>query len=264
MAEITAILERIGLTKGESKVYLALLELGTSTTGPIIDKSGISASKVYGILDKLAKKGLVSYIVKEKTRMYLAQDPDRIIDYLDEEETKIKENKKSIQKILPELKLRKIKGVPAPVAEVLEGKKGFISANDKLFSEIEEGGEYYTLTNTSVSRTFYHYFEEFNRKRQERKISMWIIYPKETWSTTKEKIEQRKKRKGYYPRICPEELFVPTHIILGKSACLLCMISPEQIITIIIRNKIMIEGFKKYFKYVWSISKTPEGFPEYK
>lgn len=262
MAEIAEILERIGLTKGESKVYLALLGVGTSTTGPIIDKSGISASKVYGILDKLVKKGLVSYIIKEKTRMYVAQDPDRIIDFLDEEAKKIKNNKLVIQEILPELMLKKSKGAPEPVAQVLEGKKGFIAAHDKLINELEEEGNYYTLTTGLVSKTFFHYFKEFNRKRESKDIHMWIIYSESAWFIGKEKATERKRRKYYYPKVCPEEIFIPTHITLVKDSCLLCMVS-DKVVSILIRNKEMVDGFKRYFEYVWGISRTPEGLPEY-
>ena len=34
-------LKAAGLTDGEIKVYLALLEIGSSTIGPILEKSGI-------------------------------------------------------------------------------------------------------------------------------------------------------------------------------------------------------------------------------
>ena len=50
MAVKTELLEEIGLTKSEIKVYLALLELGSATSGPIVDKSGASSSKIYEIL----------------------------------------------------------------------------------------------------------------------------------------------------------------------------------------------------------------------
>jgi len=62
------ILEGIGLTKGEVKVYLTLLKTGETTTGKIIDNSGLSSGKIYEILEKLIKKGLVAYIIKEKTK----------------------------------------------------------------------------------------------------------------------------------------------------------------------------------------------------
>ena len=35
------ILEDLGLTNAEIKIYLALLELGSTTAGPIIEKSGL-------------------------------------------------------------------------------------------------------------------------------------------------------------------------------------------------------------------------------
>lgn len=63
------ILEEIGLTKGENKVYFALLKIGWTTTGRAIEEAKISAGKVYHILDKLMKKRLVSYII---TSCYLS------------------------------------------------------------------------------------------------------------------------------------------------------------------------------------------------
>lgn len=40
-------LEVLGLSINEKKVYLALLKLGESSTGPIIKESKINASKIY-------------------------------------------------------------------------------------------------------------------------------------------------------------------------------------------------------------------------
>src|SRR3989338_4487895 len=62
------LLEEIGLTKGEIKVYFSLLKLGETTTGKIIEEAQISSGKIYEILDKLIKKGLVSFIIKEKEK----------------------------------------------------------------------------------------------------------------------------------------------------------------------------------------------------
>ena len=38
------ILEELGFSKGEVKVYFALLELGESSIGPVAKKSGVTAS----------------------------------------------------------------------------------------------------------------------------------------------------------------------------------------------------------------------------
>jgi len=51
-------LKAIGLTEGEIRVYLALLDSGLTTTGIVIKQSNITGSKVYNILDRLIEKGL--------------------------------------------------------------------------------------------------------------------------------------------------------------------------------------------------------------
>jgi len=104
------LLEEIGLTKGEINVYLTLLKLGETTTGKIIEEAGISSGKIYEILDKLIRKGLVSYIIKEKTKYFQAASPNRIIDYLHEKEKNIKKKEQELQKEIPFLlEMQKLK-----------------------------------------------------------------------------------------------------------------------------------------------------------
>ena len=69
-------LKEAGLTDGETRTYLALLEVGSSTIGPVLKKSGVNRSIIYRIIEKLIKKGLVSYITKEKTKYYQAAPPN--------------------------------------------------------------------------------------------------------------------------------------------------------------------------------------------
>lgn len=97
------LLQDIGLTKGEITVYLSLLKTGETTTGKIIDEAEISSGKIYEILDKLIKKGLVSYIVKEKTRYYQGSNPTRLLDYVKEKEKQISKQKEELSKEIPKL-----------------------------------------------------------------------------------------------------------------------------------------------------------------
>lgn len=50
---IEQILLDIGLTNYESRVYLALLDLGKSTSGEILKKAELRTGKIYEILDSL-------------------------------------------------------------------------------------------------------------------------------------------------------------------------------------------------------------------
>src|SRR3989338_4958097 len=101
------LLEDIGLTKSEIQVYLALLELGSSSTGKIVDKSKASSSKIYELLDKLMQKGLVSFIIKSGVKYFEAAPPDRIMDYMKEKEENIIHQKNVLKEIIPQLELKR-------------------------------------------------------------------------------------------------------------------------------------------------------------
>ena len=60
----TKVLEDLGLTKSEIKVYLSLLSLGPSSAGAILQKAKIQNSVLHFSLNNLIEKGLVSYIKK--------------------------------------------------------------------------------------------------------------------------------------------------------------------------------------------------------
>ena len=91
-------LENLGLTPGEIKVYLALVKLGQTTSGPLVDESGVSVSKIYNVLDRLAKKGLASHIVKQRVKHFQAADPNRLLDYLKEKEADLEKQEKSLKR----------------------------------------------------------------------------------------------------------------------------------------------------------------------
>src|SRR3989338_8776664 len=95
------LLEEIGLTRGEIAVYTTLLKLGETTTGKIVEEAQISSGKIYEILEKLIKKGLASYIVKEKTKYFSAASPNRILDYVHEREEDLKKKEEELKKELP-------------------------------------------------------------------------------------------------------------------------------------------------------------------
>jgi len=108
MMEIKA-LEEIGLTKGEIKVYLALLKTGQSSSGAIAKEAQVSRSKLYSILDKLSKKGLIGHILKGKVMYFEAMEPRRIINYIDDKNKQLEEKKKIIESMLPELEKKQNK-----------------------------------------------------------------------------------------------------------------------------------------------------------
>ena len=101
------ILEQLGLSNNEIKVYLALLELEQSTATPIVKKADIPNSKIYPVLEKLIKKGLVNYVIKNNVKYFQASSPENLMDILNSKEKDIINQKKAVSKLIEEIELKK-------------------------------------------------------------------------------------------------------------------------------------------------------------
>ena len=171
------LLEEIGLTKGEIKVYLALLKLGETTTGKIIERANISSGKVYQILDKLIKKGIVGYILKEKTRYYLASDPSRILDYLKEREIKHRKQEEELKKFLPELKTLQYKSEEKYEAIIYKGVRGVETVMNKLFDYITKDEPLLAMGILSQRDKKYNLlWQRWNKERVKRGFPCKLIF----------------------------------------------------------------------------------------
>ncbi|MCX6774033.1 MAG: helix-turn-helix domain-containing protein, partial [Candidatus Micrarchaeota archaeon] len=114
-------LSKLGLNKSESKVYLALLETGAMSAGLIADKSQVSPSKIYWVLEKLMQKGLVAYIIKAKTKVYHAASPQKLRDYLEEEKKRVDDRVATLEGIIPKLVLLQKSAEDVQEAEIFIG-----------------------------------------------------------------------------------------------------------------------------------------------
>lgn len=137
------ILEQIGLTKWESQTYLALLELGSTTTGPLVKKCEVPQSKIYSVLGALNKKGLASYIIKGKTKYFQASDPDKILSLLKENETRVKS-------LLSELKAKQHQSKQS--VELFEGLKSMRAILLGLIQDVRKGEEWYGFSTGETSK----------------------------------------------------------------------------------------------------------------
>jgi sugar-specific transcriptional regulator TrmB len=127
----SSIFQEIGLSRWESQTYLALLEIGSTTTGPLVIKSEVPQSKIYSVLDSLIKKGLVSYIVRGKIKFFQATDPKRIL-------TLFKEREKEIERVIKDIPVHKTSSV-----ELFEGLKAMRASWVSIVDQAQKGEPIY-------------------------------------------------------------------------------------------------------------------------
>ena len=172
----TSILEAVGLTKSEIAVYVALLELGEATTGPIVEKSGTASSKIYEVLEKLVQKGLVSYIVKDSIRHFVAADPNRLLDYLDEKESALARQKEAVAALVPTLALHRTLATTSRGATIYEGMKGLETAFMEALAANADHDVIYAIGVPHRSRGANAFFRKFHKERLKRAIPFRILF----------------------------------------------------------------------------------------
>lgn len=133
-----SVLREIGFTERETKVYLALLELGQSTAGPIAAKARLAHTKVYDTLERLIEKGLVTYIVISKTKHFDAIDPKDLFDVLKDKEIRLRE-------VVNELEEKRKYSKEKQVAIVHEGFNAFKALFNRIADELKKGDSYYAF-----------------------------------------------------------------------------------------------------------------------
>lgn len=240
----TEILEDIGMTRGEIKVYLALLELGETTAGFIKKRTKLQNSVVHLCLGNLIDKGLINYVEKGRRRFYTATEPDKLLGFLDEK-------RRRLQEILPSLMQKQKEQVKYKV-NIYEGKKGVKVIHEDILKELKQGEEFFVLgAPKEANEQFEPYFLDFHKRRIKSKIKLKIIYK----GDVKEYAKTREKMPFSEVRYLPESLTSPMWITTYKDKSILFVIG-DIILGIVIENKTISENFKEYFELLWKIAKS--------
>ncbi len=176
----TTTLEHLGFTKGEIKVYLTLLPLGNTTTGPIILKSNVSRSKVYEILERLKEKGLVSETIQKDTRYFQALSPHKILDYLTIKEEQLLQQKTAFTTILPDLIAKQTYAAEKEGVKVYVGLESIKTFYREMLAQL--GNESYLGINFSdkvlANRSLMLTLHKIHKERAKKGIKAKILFSK--------------------------------------------------------------------------------------
>lgn len=247
----TQALEQAGLTKSEIKVYFTLLELGTSTVGPILSKSKVPNSKIYMLLDRLTNKGLISSTIKGKIKYFNMESPNRILDYIESKKEELDKEKQEIEKIIPQL-LTKKQELSENNAKVFEGRKGIETAYEDILETLKPGSKmlYFSLGQENLNEIWVqHFFKEFAEKRANKKIISKGIFPPKIKDIIKRNFKQHPLHQSKfldYP--------LPTGIVIYDSKVLL--LDWKNLIVFMICSKEISDSYRRMFDRLWTTAKN--------
>lgn len=235
------VLEEIGLSKNEAKVYICLLNIGMTSITHIADESKLHRANVYDSIKKLISKGLVAHVQKEDVTLYEATDPHALMRIIKEKEIRLKA-------ILPQLVMSKQYAASKGEAHIYEGAAAFVRILYG-FLEYNEPILAYGIPKIApeMMKTM---IPHFHTERIAKKILMKHIYNHNAMS----RIALLKRMEFTSARYLPESFDsqVSTNIC-GDQVVLVLWIKPVMVIQI--KNKAIAESYKQYFSLLWESAK---------
>lgn len=85
------VLEQLGYSSNEAKVYLATLALGEGHISDIAERVKMPRSTVQVILERLHEDGLVNFYVMRRYKYWIAEDPACLLERLKDQQTLVEE-----------------------------------------------------------------------------------------------------------------------------------------------------------------------------
>ena len=246
---IRDVLQKIGLSKTEAKVYEALLDLKEANVQDVAAATSVHKRNIYDALHRLVDKGLVFPIITEDARTYSPVDPDKLFELVKEKQTQFLH-------ALPLLLDRYVSHKGRQELYVYKGIEGI----KKYIREILRVGEdVYTLGgklawfDPQIAAFTKHFFEQAQKKN----ISFHTLFDNEV------KDEIKKRDKEFLQNLYSYKFFPA-----GYSTSSAIDIFGEYIVTFsgvrlmrfdesttifIINDKNLAVSFKQWFRYMFSL-----------
>jgi sugar-specific transcriptional regulator TrmB len=239
------LLKEIGLTDSEIKVYVALLEIGSSSKGPIVDKSGVASSKIYELLEKLMQKGLVSQVIKSNVKYFEAAPPKRLLDYMTEKKKNLETKEKELETLIPQLEIKRSMAGIESETQMFKGIKGANTAFEDILTTLKKGDELVVLGFSETTEDFQKFLIRFHNKRSSRNIKLRAVFGVKL----KKMINEINKMPYSECRSSSEEE-TPVAYLIYKEKVLFSM--PLDNLWIQIKNKRLADSFRLQFEKQWT------------
>ncbi len=230
-------IEEAGLTRTEALVYKALIELGPSLAGQTARRTGLHRRSVYDATERLIKKGLIGYIVKNNRRYFEAVNPRRLLEIIEEKKAKL-------MSVLPDLEEQFLAKKEKQETNFYKGKSGLKSVFEDQLAEKKE--ILIIGSSTEFAEVLPFYFKWYDERRKKEKIRARIIF-------------SSRKNRARIPlsnvRFLPEKYSNPVSINIYADKIALILWSREEPLAILIKNREISEGYRKYFELLWRVAK---------
>lgn len=241
------LLEEIGLSPNEAKIYETLLSEKEASVSKISAQAKINRRNVYDSINRLIEKGLVFKIFQSGEHKFQAVNPEKLIELVKEKENKI-------NSILPNLKQLFKSETPMDTAYIykgVEGYKNYMSDLLRIAKPTYFLGAKGLWFSPNVDRGF---LERYTKEFEKKKIPYYTLYD----PRVRAKLPQALEDVGGHFKVLPEGFATPGVLdVFGDHVVTFSSIDvgkfDDDVSIYVIINPELAESLRVWFKFMWNM-----------
>lgn len=247
MTTVSQTLNQFGLTPNQSKVYLALLELGEAKVQEIAKKARILRTTTYEVLEQLKISALVSHYNRRGARIYMAEPPIKLQQILESK-------KQAVIEILPELESMYNIGGFKPKIRYYEGLEGFKTVYEDSLTASTKRLYAILSMQDMLEKLGEEYMSHYIKSRVELGIILQVIRigPHEIKPIWPSGLYEKRT-----VRLAPEKFVFPLTMIIYDDKVTVMSTRSENF-GLIIESREFMQTQKALFETLWQVSSEPQ------
>lgn len=179
------LLQKIGFSEQETRVYLDLLENGVSNISDMAKRTGYHRQVIYRTVPILREAGIVNVTLKGKRNAYWAESPEKLQSILDRLSSEFQSALPLLQGLYESQKYNR------PSLKILEGKKGVRYIFSDIVSSLKKGDVYYRYTARKPDENYEDYLpKDYRTLRDEKQLERMVITNSAFAGSKKPKLER--------------------------------------------------------------------------
>ncbi|MDD5039630.1 MAG: helix-turn-helix domain-containing protein [Patescibacteria group bacterium] len=243
---LAVLLSTVGLEPKEALVYEALLGLGKTGIGQLLNRVPYKRGNTYVLVYSLIKKGLVAEIEEHGRKVFVVEPPDRLMALVEERQKDTARQQQTLDRALPDLLSRYRLAMNKPGVRYFEGREGIIKiyeellANNLPIDSIEEKGD--------LVAYLPDYAPEYVRKRIAKKLFNRVISPDSN------SLNKTDPAKFIEARLAPAARFpFRMDIKISGNKVSLITFQKEDAVGVLIDNPEIAANFHILFEFLWGL-----------
>lgn len=257
---INELLQSIGLSEKETKMYVALLRNGLQPISILSKKAGLNRGTGYVVLHALLNKGLILKTTKKGVQYFAPLEPGQLIKFVDHREKALKQSRNQLQAAMGQFSALMNPLSAKPKIEFFDGQEGARFVLDHTL----ESKEKILQSFLSIADISEFVGSEYFRDYTDRRIKTgFTLHALRTHEKDREALVIDRHAKDYVTskrekreiRHIPDDLAFPISMYMFDDM-LAVISSKDEGFSLLIQSREMANMQKKIFELLWTTHRS--------